>query len=178
MIQYKCAYRDCPLKDVVFDGVYRRPPACNLGHCRIKLAETVEADAGATAIETEPARRTPGPVEIPVDDPRPAVFGFTDAPQATLVVGARRFTLPSNCELGRRGSAASEAFGGDLTVSRCHARFTVESGTAYLENISERGNVLEVNGTTLPRGAMSKLTAGRNRIRFGVSFSCEIEIVR
>jgi FHA domain len=185
MIPYKCISPDCPLPDEVYAAKLRRPPACSLGHCRIEAAsfEPRHASDVAPPTDAELPSREPKGTDEPIVDPRPAVFDFVDAAEtartsriAALIVGGARFELPSVCVLGREGDAASEAFGGDRTVSRRHARLTIEPGAAYLENVSERGNTLVVNGTTLTTGVLSKLNVGRNRVRFGARFACEIEL--
>jgi hypothetical protein len=188
MIQYKCVAAGCPFPEEIYGQKLRRPPACNLGHCRLEPVDVSQADA--TTSEAQPAAPEPTPAESgpAADEARPAVFDFMDAtepPQteamAVLIVGERRFVLPNACILGRQGDVASEAFGNDRTVSRIHARLTVDAQLAYLENIAQRGkalNELTVNDVSVAVGAGCALKPGRNRVRFGPAFTCEIELRR
>ena len=96
---------------------------------------------------------------------------------AVLIVGDRRFALPHECVLGRRGDVARDAFGNDLSVSLEHARLTVHGDVAYLKNVSNGGHALVVNGATLAFGDEAKLKLGSSRVRFGPSFTCVIELI-
>jgi len=105
--------------------------------------------------------------------PRPRVPRST----ALLIVGDRRFALPHECVLGRRGDVARDAFGDDRTVSLEHARLTVDTDVAYIKNVSNGGHALVVNGASLSFGDEAKLKLGRSRVRFGSSFTCVIELI-
>lgn len=164
-MRYRCVAAACPLPDEIYDEKLRRPPACRLGHCRLELI-----DAAPTASRTESYEYMPGEATWV-----PRLRGPRSTP--VLIVGERRFALPSECVLGRRGDVAREAFGNDPTVSFEHAQLTVHADVAFLKNVSTGGHALVVNGASLAFGDQAKLKPGRSRVQFGSSFTCFIELI-
>lgn len=164
-MRYRCVAADCPLPEAIYDAKLRRPPACRLGHCRVE-----PIDAAGSAPPRQPYDVMPGDATWV---PRPRRPSST----AVLIAGGRRFALPHECILGRRGDVARDAFGDDRTVSPEHARLTVHADIAYIKNVSNGGHALVVNGASLSFGDEAKLKLGRSRVRFGPSFTCEIELI-
>jgi hypothetical protein len=164
-MRYRCYAPDCPLPEERYDTKLRRPPACRLGHCRVE-----PVDAAGSALPRRSYEAMPGDATWV---PKPRRSHST----AVLIVGDRRFALPHECVLGRRGDVARDAFGDDRTVSLEHARLTVLGDVAYLKNVSNGGHALVVNGASLSFGDEAKLKLGRSRVRFGPSFTCVIELI-
>jgi hypothetical protein len=164
-MRYRCVAAGCPLPDETYDAKLRRPPACRLGHC---LLEPI--DAAQSAPPQQSHEPMPGDATW-VPKPRGPIS------TAVLIVDGRRFALPHECVLGRRGDVARDAFGDDRTVSLEHARLTVHGDIAYLRNVSNGGHALVVNGASLSFGDEAKLKLGRSRVRFGSSFTCVIELI-
>jgi len=162
---YRCVAPDCPLPEEVYDAKLRRPPACRLGHCRVEPIDGAAAAPPRQSYEAMPGEATWVP------QPR------RQRSTAVLIVGARRFALPHECVLGRRGDVARDAFGDDRSVSLEHARLTVHEDVAYIKNVSNGGHALVVNGATLSFGDEAKLKLGRSRVQFGPSFTCVIELI-
>jgi hypothetical protein len=164
-MRYRCVAAECPLPEEVYAAKLRRPPACRLGHC---LVEPI--DAAGSAPRRQPHEAMPGDATWV---PRPRRPRST----AVLIVDGRRFVLPHECVLGRRGDVARDAFGDDRTVSLEHARLTVLGDVAYIKNVSNGGHALVVNGASLSFGDEAKLKLGRSRVRFGSTFTCAIELI-
>jgi len=162
---YRCVAPDCPLPEEVYDAKLRRPPACRLGHCRVEPIDAAGAAPPRQSYEAMPGEATWVP------QPR------RQRSTAVLIVGARRFALPHECVLGRRGDVARDAFGDDRTVSLEHARLTVHADVAFIKNVSNGGHALVVNGASLAFGDEAKLKLGRSRVQFGPSFTCVIELI-
>ncbi|MBV9439379.1 MAG: hypothetical protein JOZ24_05240 [Candidatus Eremiobacteraeota bacterium] len=163
-MRYRCVAADCPLPEETYDTKLRRPPACRLGHCRV---EPVDAAGSAPK---RPREVLPGEAIWRPELRRPRST-------AVLIAGGRRFVLPHECVLGRRGDVAQEAFAGEPTVSSEHARLTVYTDFAYIKNVSNGGHALVVNGASLAFGDEANIKLGRSRVRFGATFSCEIELM-
>jgi len=164
-MRYRCVAADCPLPEETYDTKLRQPPACRLGHCRVE-----PIDAAGSALPRQSLEAMPGDATWVPKPRRPSST-------AVLIVGDRRFALPHECVLGRRGDVARDAFGDDRTVSLEHARLTVHADVAYLKNVSNGGHALVVNGATLSFGDEAKLRLGRSRVQFGPSFTCVIELI-
>ncbi len=164
-MRYRCVAADCPLREEIYDSKLRRPPACRLGHC---LVEPIDAAGSAPPRHSHEAMQGDATW---VPNPR------WPRSTAVLIVGGRRFVLPHECVLGRRGDVARDAFGDDRTVSLEHARLTVHADVAYIKNVSNGGQALVVNGASLSFGDEAKLKLGRSRVRFGSSFTCAIELI-
>jgi len=164
-MQYRCVAADCPLPDERYDAKLRRPPACRLGHCRVEPVDAAGPPPARQSYEAMPGDAT--------WVPRPRRPRST----AVLIVGERRFALPHECVLGRKGDIARDAFGDDVSVSLEHARLTVHGDVAYLKNVSNGGHALVVNGASLAFGDEAKLKLGSSRVRFGSSFTCVIELI-
>ncbi len=164
-MRYRCVAANCPLPEETYDSKLRRPPACRLGHC---LIEPIDAAGSA------PPRQSHEAVQGDATwVPKPRWPRST----AVLIVGGRRFVLPQECVLGRRGDVARDAFGDDRTVSLEHARLTVHADVAYIKNVSNGGHALVVNGAPLSFGDEAKLKLGRSSVRFGSCFTCAIELI-
>lgn len=164
-MRFRCVAAGCPLPEETYDTKLRRPPACRLGHCRVE-----PIDAAGPAPPRQSFEAMPGDATWV---PKPRRHSST----AVLIVGDRRFALPHECVLGRRGDVARDAFADDRTVSLEHARLTVLGDVAYLKNVSNGGHALVVNGASLSFGDEAKLKLGRSRVRFGPSFTCVIELI-
>ena len=153
------------MPEEMYDAKLRRPPACRLGHC---LIEPIDSAGSAPPAHSHEAMQGDATWV-----PRPRRPRST----AVLIAGDRRFVLPHECVLGRRGDVARDAFADDRTVSLEHARLTVHADVAYIKNVSNGGHALVVNGASLSFGDEAKLKLGRSRVRFGSSFTCVIELV-
>ena len=164
-MRYRCVAADCPLPEEIYDAKLRRPPACRLGHCLVEPIDAAESAPARLSAEAMPGDAT--------WVPRPRRPRST----AVLIAGGRRFVLPQECVLGRRGDVARDAFGDDRTVSLEHARLTVHGDVAYIKNVSNGGHALVVNGASLSFGDEAKLKLGRSSVRFGPSFTCAIELI-
>jgi hypothetical protein len=164
-MRYRCVAADCPLPEEIYDAKLRRPPGCRLGHCRV---EPIDAAGAAPPRQSHEAMQGDGTWVPQPRRPRST---------AVLIVGDRRFALPRECVLGRRGDVARDTFGDDQTVSLEHAQLTVHADVAYIKNVSNGGHALVVNGASLSFGEEAKLKLGRSRVRVGSSFSCVIELI-
>lgn len=164
-MRYRCVATDCPLPEEIYDAKLRRPPACRLGHCQVEPIDAAGPGPARQSPETMPGDAT--------WVPKPRRPRST----AVLIVDGRRFALPQECVLGRRGDVARDAFGDDRTVSLEHARLTVQGDVAYIKNVSNGGHPLVVNGASLSFGDEAKLKLGRSRVRFGPTFTCVIELI-
>jgi FHA domain-containing protein len=159
----------------------RRPTDCDRrvnNECRIVASDApFEAERRVAAVSgtVDGAPVVPTATGQPIAEAAVALERYL-IPEARLVFDERVYTVSGDTILGRQGDLAAHEFAHDTTVSRRHARVVCRNARWYLENVSEKGNGLDLDGEIVPYPESRPLRSGVHQIRLGPRFALRLEI--